>query len=90
MNHTKEPWCIAEDKCYMNQIVNSNSLCIAKLIEEADAKRIVACVNACKGITTEALEAKVVEKGVNKLWDYFEENSSSLAEYLGAKVWEEE
>jgi len=90
MKHTKEPWEVAEDKCYMQQIVNSTGLCIAKLIEEEDAERIVACVNACKGITTEALEARVVEKGVQKLWDYYEENSCSLSEELGVKVWEEE
>jgi hypothetical protein len=35
----------------------------------ADAKRIVACVNACEGITTEALEKGFVECAVRELAD---------------------
>ena len=105
MKHTKEPWEVAEDKCYMNQIINSNSCCIAKLLEEADSQRIVACVNACKGITTEALAAGVIAHTIERYADIciskqldiygdtdVSENlvSKDTMTYKGHKIWEEE
>lgn len=56
MSHTKEPW-----------VANGNGIhsgvhCVALTqaweapIRQEDARRIVACVNACKGISTEELE----------------------------------
>ena len=43
---------------------------------EPDARRIVACVNACQGIPTEALEDGVVEEMVTAAKKYLETNYS--------------
>ena len=67
MKHTKEPWrvhlldrrtMIASDaeNGYLAETRHIHS----GDIEEINAKRIVACVNACAGITNEALEAGIV------------------------------
>ncbi len=67
MKHTKEPWKVSSRRATF--IINPNSAyteVIAQCYfldnktEEENAKRIVACVNACEGITNEALEAGVV------------------------------
>ena len=67
MSHTKEPWKVSSRR--ETFIINLNSAyteVIAQCYfldnktEEENAKRIVACVNACEGITNEALEAGVV------------------------------
>ena len=36
--------------------------------QEANAKRIVACVNACAGITNEALENGVIKEAMELFW----------------------
>jgi len=68
MKHTKEPWKVSSRRATF--ITNPNSAyteVIAQCYfldnkkEEENAKRIVACVNACKGITNEALEAGAVK-----------------------------
>ena len=69
MEHTKEPWEIRHDPGMF-----SGALCIvqketsqfvsvwASHAREADARRTVACVNACAGIPTELLEAgRIIE-----------------------------
>ena len=56
MNHTPEPWRI-ENGC-----IYSGSALIIKWLEpknasnEDNARRIVACVNACAGLATQQLE----------------------------------
>lgn len=70
--HTKEPWGISHDshdgwplvmaggKIIANVNLESFNAGVADLIEmpaEANARRIVACVNACAGIPTDMLEA---------------------------------
>ena len=67
MNHTKEPWeyfpSISFVSC--NEIRGENGIKqIAYDLPEANAKRIVACVNACAGITNEALDAGVVHSAL--------------------------
>jgi hypothetical protein len=69
MKHTKEPWdflgerapqIIGEDKVI--SLMYSENMLSGKdkrLLE--NAKRIVACVNACAGITNEALEAGYIK-----------------------------
>lgn len=72
MSHTKEPWRVAEESFDNDGIQESviralgGRAVIAVTIDfvennpnmrEANASRIVACVNACAGITTEGLEA---------------------------------
>lgn len=63
--HTREPWKVSsvgvgfevEDK-HENVIAQSQQIVCDRLHEErkANARRIVACVNACVGISTEQLE----------------------------------
>lgn len=58
--HTKEPWHHGTDERQIEGI-NGNIVCIVSgaLLNEStieDARRIVACVNACAGISTEWLE----------------------------------
>lgn len=58
MEHTKEPWYQGNDwgEC---EIFGDDDVLIADCTCEntiANARRIVACVNACEGIKTEALE----------------------------------
>lgn len=85
--HTQEPWMVDPDNRpgyeWNNHIVSATdtnqTICFmthdntAENIEgEANARRIVACVNACKGIKTESLEMEVLswitdETGENPL-----------------------
>ena len=57
----------------------------------ANAKRIVACVNACVGITTEALEAGVVH-GVIESLRYLQNggNFPIANTWMGIDIWEKE
>lgn len=60
MTHTKEPWR-AEKICEANYEIGhdhgTNHIEVtATAITESNARRIVACVNACSGIPLEALE----------------------------------
>ena len=50
MSHTPEPWHLPKGSTCME----SNSGEVPR--SEANARRIVACVNACAGISTELLE----------------------------------
>lgn len=70
MNHTKEPWEARRDPSYYG--IASEVYAGDKFILgtggvhspselEANTKRIVACVNACAGITNEALEAGYIK-----------------------------
>lgn len=64
--HTPEPWRIgwdSEDECCFAVTDYPGAKLIAGDIErEEDARRIVAVVNACEGISTEALENGVVKE----------------------------
>lgn len=64
MSHTKEPWQVYPGRTNRKNIVieNIHGDCVALVMEsedvdEADARRIVACVNACAGVPTKVLEA---------------------------------
>ena len=62
--HTPEPWQVFEDdpraivtkENPMLSLLSVGEDGLAIMYEEADARRIVACVNACEGISTEYLE----------------------------------
>ena len=62
--HTPEPWQVFEDdpraivtkENPMLSLLSVGEDGLAIMYEEADARRIVACVNACAGIDTELLE----------------------------------
>ena len=73
MEHTKEPWTVYEgEECH--GVLDSEGKHLADMWQRkhydslANARRIVACVNACEGIPTETLENDdwdtVVEKTV--------------------------
>lgn len=52
--HTPKPWSYGEDND--GWYVEKDGLQIAHGLSEEDARRIVACVNACAGLPTEVLE----------------------------------
>jgi hypothetical protein len=39
---------------------------------EANARRIVACVNACAGLSTEALESGALKIALKNIWSYLD------------------
>jgi hypothetical protein len=61
--------------------------------QEANAKRIVACVNACKGITNEALEKGILNDAIALVLNAGEDIGvtwDGMAHYYeGVKVWED-
>jgi hypothetical protein len=69
MSHTKEPWEVREvDGAII--IAGKDGFVLDGENEKVDARRIVACVNACAGIPTGDLEKNqgaVLRIGVNKL-----------------------
>ena len=67
MRYTKEEWELNESiekrtiiTHFLESDAGKSRIPIANCFSEEDAERIVACVNACMGITTEALKANVV------------------------------
>ena len=57
--HTPEPWKSIEEQFHgevMNFIGDKDGGTIGEIYTENDARRIVACVNACAGLPTEVLE----------------------------------
>ena len=71
MEHTKEPWRIGKPPPNGEQTIgDSKGLMVAVttvgggVSSEANARRIVACVNACAGIPTDGLEKTRLEKDV--------------------------
>ena len=62
--HTPEPWKQDEDSELL--ITNSELERVGETIvrtdTKADARRIVACINACKGIPTDQLEGRTFGK----------------------------
>jgi hypothetical protein len=68
MRHTKEQWSV-EYTMFGTSIKNCEDQLLVTSINDDVAQRIVACVNACEGITTEALEKGFVECAVRELAD---------------------
>jgi len=111
MKHTKEPWEFGDIYSYGIGFIYGAGIEVAETngnsLEEinANAKRIVACVNSCAGITTEALEAGVISYTLGSYADIcisrqmdiygnidVSENlvSKDTMTYEGNKIWEEE
>ena len=81
LKHTKEPWEIQHDN-FLNRPCNIRSTSTGQLLgwtvssfmgplppeADANAERIVACVNACVGITNEALENGVIKEAMELFW----------------------
>ena len=94
MKHTKEPW-VAEKTLQGRDSSISNSrgktIAIAYKNENIDgddlanAKRIVACVNACEGITNEALEEGLIEEALVAYLGTYDRSTT----WNGMKVWED-
>lgn len=55
MKHTPGPWRIVPEG-FHSTLVSEGQPEIGQIIHEANARRIVACVNACEGINTKDLE----------------------------------
>ena len=116
MKHTKEPWRVGNQCCIvsdtpipevdsMSSVEYYGGHCICESVTDTNAERIVACVNACQGITTEALEKGVIASTLKSYEDLFIsremyrykhikdiENSISKGTMTccGYKIWEEE
>jgi hypothetical protein len=65
--HTQEPWRIGRPDQQFTVILNSDGYEVAEWCDQADARRIVAAVNACAGIPTEALERGLIAKFIDLL-----------------------
>lgn len=66
MEHTKEPWRYDSQPGFCSELVGADGILIGAFVDDptkADARRIVACVNACAGIPTEELLVDNVEFG---------------------------
>jgi len=98
MKHTKEPWVAEKTLQGRNSsISNSRGKTIAMAYKNenidgdalANAKRIVACVNACAGITNDALEEGIVLDSVKLHEAILDQQPSSFFKEYGVKVWED-
>ena len=99
MNHTKEPW-VAEKTLQGrdSSISNSRGKTIAIAYQNnnidgddlANAKRIALCVNACEGITNEALEAGVVDGCIEIVKNQTPEPEDGIRRWMNIPVYEED
>ena len=93
MKHTKEPWVAEKTLQGKNSsISNRRGKTIAIAYENknidgddlANVKRIVACVNACEGITNDVLEEGLIKKALVAYFGSYDRNTT----WNGMKVWE--
>ncbi len=56
---------------YIERTADYPTCSLAKAVWKDDADRIVACVNACAGISNKALEKGIVKAGINALEERF-------------------
>ena len=93
MKHTKEPWVAEKTLQGRNSSISNRrgkTIAIAYQNENIDgddlanAKRIVACVNACEGITNEALEEGIIEEALAAYLGPYDRNAT----WNGVNVWE--
>ncbi len=98
MNHTKEPWEARRDPSYygiLSEVYAGDKfiLCTGGVHSpselEANTKRIVACVNACAGITNEALESGVVKGCIEIVGNEVNKTKENPDMWMGIKVWED-
>lgn len=99
--YTKEPWRVGNYHCCVvsdtpiPEIDSESSVeyygghIICESCTDANADRIVACVNACAGITTEALNKGIV-KGCIEGMRRYNHNMDKIANWMGVPVYEEE
>lgn len=63
-DHTPEPW---EWEGEIERITGPDGATIADVTTVGNARRIVACVNACDGIPTASLEAGIINLGMDTI-----------------------
>ncbi len=94
MKHTKEPWVAEKTLQGRNSSISNRrgkTIAIAYQNENIDgddlanAKRIVACVNACEGINDAVIEEGIVEEALAASLGAYDRNATCN----GMKVWEE-
>ena len=86
MNHTKEPWYM--HKSNTGIIYGNDSVSIAAGHNHYIAQRIVKCVNACAGITNEALEKGLIKCAVENLAQNLPYDDGNFY-FDDMKVWED-
>ena len=97
MKHTKEPWHYEINGFSRAILLGDKLTSIGYISDIVNTERIVACVNACAGITNEALEKGIVLSSVEKeCWKWMHDNnlrykdgSERDFEWHGVKVWED-
>lgn len=89
--HTPEPWAVVPEKPTIVimpepcEIGNGHKyVACGGGNNEENARRIVACVNACAGMTTEGLETFNVAKEMRELAEEWEQYRTKLAEAIEA------
>ncbi len=89
MAHTPEPWAAYKDGKRETNNINhfikslSGDMVSYGHLSEDDAKRIVACVNACSGISNKQLKALEVETHQDYLNDLLTQRDELLAHLIG-------
>lgn len=97
VTHTKEPWemICTSNGVFTGQVYsNIEDKVVCFSFDAENAERIVACVNACKGLTNEVLGKGILEdaialvlnagKDIGVTWD------GAMPYYEGVKIWEEQ
>ena len=92
MNHTEEPWVkVANNNVFCesgNMIFGFERSDFNKAQNEINAKRIVACVNFCKGLSTENMENDTLESSLKNVLERTKEKGDfykhKMDKYLDA------
>ena len=82
MEHSKTPWKVNICDREGIWIAAEDLKYVAKTMHESNARRIVACVNACQGIRTEALEYRTFLDAQDNQIALLERQRDQLAEAL--------
>lgn len=92
IEHTREPWRVGKCSASMGVVVSDEPVpeingsdavdyygghLVAESVTPANARRIVACVNACAGISTEELERGVIKESMDMV-DRLSRESTAL------------
>jgi len=72
MSHTNEPWSVEGEETMQPLVVSGEKL-VASTFWNDDARRIVAAVNACAGVSDDALEVFAKYQGLPALDAMLEE-----------------
>lgn len=79
MSHAPEPWeAYSRFDGERGWIILNNDGGICADLDEADARRIVACVNACKGSTTADLNHYAALGGIDKIMGVIDRDRAEL------------